>query len=100
MMGSGLQILDYLLGHDDSALFRRSQLKALVSIHGKEAGGYLTHDETTIISGALDLTLKVSIAFDFHELLAQNSSFLVMNSSFVTFLFRRFLQIPLPHFNL
>jgi len=51
-------ILDYLLGHDDSALFRRSQLKALVSIHGKEAGGYLTHDETTIISGALDLTLK------------------------------------------
>jgi metal transporter CNNM len=29
-------ILDYLLGHDDSALFRRSQLKALVSIHGKE----------------------------------------------------------------
>jgi metal transporter CNNM len=36
MLGNGLQILDYLLGHDDSALFRRSQLKALVSIHGKE----------------------------------------------------------------
>jgi hypothetical protein len=31
-----LQILDYLLGHNDSALFRRAQLKALVSIHGKE----------------------------------------------------------------
>jgi hypothetical protein len=31
-----LQILDYLLGHNDSALFQRAQLKALVSIHGKE----------------------------------------------------------------
>jgi metal transporter CNNM len=41
-------------------LFRRAQLKALVSIHGKEAGrgGDLTHDETTIIQGALDLTEK------------------------------------------
>jgi metal transporter CNNM len=55
------KILDYLLGHNDSALFRRAQLKALVSIHGKEAGkgGDLTHDETTIIQGALDLTEKV-----------------------------------------
>lgn len=32
----GLQLLDFLLGHDDSALFRRAQLKALVSIHGKD----------------------------------------------------------------
>ncbi|KAH9561869.1 hypothetical protein CY35_05G044300 [Sphagnum magellanicum] len=31
------KILDYLLSHNDSALFRRAQLKALVSIHGKEA---------------------------------------------------------------
>jgi metal transporter CNNM len=55
------QVLDYLLGHDE-ALFRRAQLKALVSIHGKEAGkgGELTHDETTIISGALDLTEKTA----------------------------------------
>lgn len=29
------QVLDAVLGHDD-ALFRRAQLKALVSIHGKE----------------------------------------------------------------
>jgi metal transporter CNNM len=49
-----------VLGHND-ALFRRAQLKALVSIHSQEAGkgGELTHDETTIISGALDLTEKV-----------------------------------------
>lgn len=55
------KVLDAVLGHDD-ALFRRAQLKALVSIHGKEAGkgGELTHDETTIISGALDLTLKTA----------------------------------------
>ncbi|KAJ7562360.1 hypothetical protein O6H91_03G066100 [Diphasiastrum complanatum] len=56
------KILDLLLGHHDSALFRRAQLKALVSIHGKEAGkgGELSHDETTIISGALDLTEKTA----------------------------------------
>ncbi|XP_028761063.1 DUF21 domain-containing protein At4g14240-like [Neltuma alba] len=56
------KILDILLGHNE-ALFRRSQLKALVSIHSKEAGkgGELTHDETTIISGALDLTEKTAL---------------------------------------
>ncbi|CAM8911848.1 hypothetical protein QQ045_032503 [Rhodiola kirilowii] len=55
------KILDWALGHND-ALFRRAQLKALVSIHGQEAGkgGELTHDETTIISGALDLTEKTA----------------------------------------
>ncbi|XP_008776436.1 DUF21 domain-containing protein At4g14240-like [Phoenix dactylifera] len=56
------KLLDCALGHGESALFRRAQLKALVSIHGKEAGkgGELTHDETTIISGALDLTEKTA----------------------------------------
>ncbi|KAL4312075.1 hypothetical protein GQ457_01G032760 [Hibiscus cannabinus] len=55
------KILDWMLGHND-ALFRRAQLKALVSIHSQEAGkgGELTHDETTIISGALDLTEKTA----------------------------------------
>ncbi|KAA3471105.1 DUF21 domain-containing protein [Gossypium australe] len=54
------KVLDAVLGHSD-ALFRRAQLKALVSIHSQEAGkgGELTHDETTIISGALDLTEKI-----------------------------------------
>lgn len=53
--------LDIALGHDE-VLFRRAQLKALVSIHSKEAGkgGDLSHDETTIISGALDLTGKTA----------------------------------------
>lgn len=55
------KVLDVLLGHNH-ALFRRAQLKALVSIHGQEAGkgGELSHDETTIISGALDLTEKTA----------------------------------------
>ncbi|GAU31521.1 hypothetical protein TSUD_332970 [Trifolium subterraneum] len=55
------KVMDLLLGHDD-VLFRRAQLKALVSIHSEEAGkgGELTHDEATIISGALDLTLKTA----------------------------------------
>ncbi|KAF5736817.1 hypothetical protein HS088_TW14G00971 [Tripterygium wilfordii] len=55
------KILDWVLGHHE-ALFRRAQLKVLVSIHGQEAGkgGELTHDETTIISGALDLTEKTA----------------------------------------
>ncbi|CAA6654130.1 unnamed protein product [Spirodela intermedia] len=56
------KILDCVLGHNQSALFRRAQLKVLVSFHSKEAGkgGELTHDETTIISGALDLTEKTA----------------------------------------
>lgn len=56
------KLLDYVLGHHHAGLFRRAQLKALVSIHGREEGkgGELTHDETTIISGALDLTLKTA----------------------------------------
>ncbi|KAL3849844.1 hypothetical protein ACJIZ3_011726 [Penstemon smallii] len=55
------KVLDAVLGHSD-ALFRRAQLKALVSIHSQEAGrgGELTHDEATIISGALDLTAKTA----------------------------------------
>ncbi|XWS76438.1 hypothetical protein CRYUN_Cryun01aG0176200 [Craigia yunnanensis] len=55
------KVLDAVIGQDD-ALFRRAQLKVLVSIHGLEAGkgGELTHDETTIISGALDLTEKTA----------------------------------------
>ncbi|XP_016459217.1 DUF21 domain-containing protein At4g14240 isoform X2 [Nicotiana tabacum] len=55
------RILDCVLGHNE-VLFRRAQLKALVSIHSQEAGkgGELTHDETTIISGALDLTEKTA----------------------------------------
>ncbi|KAL1216535.1 putative DUF21 domain-containing protein [Cardamine amara subsp. amara] len=55
------KVLDVVIGHNDT-LFRRAQLKALVSIHSQEAGkgGELTHEETMIISGALDLSEKTA----------------------------------------
>ncbi|KAM6553099.1 hypothetical protein CsatB_013861 [Cannabis sativa] len=56
------KLLDYLLGHRHVALFRRAELKTLVDLHGNEAGkgGELTHDETTIIAGALELSEKTA----------------------------------------
>ncbi|XP_015893345.1 DUF21 domain-containing protein At2g14520 isoform X3 [Ziziphus jujuba] len=56
------KLLDFLLGHGHVALFRRAELKTLVDLHGNEAGkgGELTHDETTIIAGALELTEKTA----------------------------------------
>ncbi|KAL6003703.1 DUF21 domain-containing protein [Asimina triloba] len=56
------KLLDSLLGKGHVALMRRAELKTLVDMHGNEAGkgGELTHDETTIITGALDLTQKTA----------------------------------------
>lgn len=56
------KLLDFLLGHGRVALFRRAELKTLVNLHGNEAGkgGELTHDETTIIAGALELSEKTA----------------------------------------
>lgn len=43
-------------------LFRRSQLRALVDVHGSTAGfgGTLTEQEVLVIRGALDLTAKTA----------------------------------------
>jgi metal transporter CNNM len=56
------KLLDAILGKRHGSLFRRSELKTLVDFHGDEAGkgGELTHDETTIIAGALQLTEKTA----------------------------------------
>ncbi|KAJ8439738.1 hypothetical protein Cgig2_009562 [Carnegiea gigantea] len=56
------KLLDRLLGKEHKALFRRAELKTLVDLHGNEAGkgGELTHDETTIIAGALELSEKTA----------------------------------------
>ncbi|KAL7125198.1 hypothetical protein ABFS83_14G100700 [Erythranthe nasuta] len=56
------KLLDSLLGNGHRALFRRAELKTLVNFHGNEAGkgGELTHDETTIIAGALELSEKTA----------------------------------------
>ncbi|PKI63503.1 hypothetical protein CRG98_016170 [Punica granatum] len=56
------KVLDWLLGRAHSALYRRAELKTLVDLHANEAGkgGDLSHHETTIITGALDLTNKTA----------------------------------------
>ncbi|QCD76633.1 magnesium and cobalt transporter [Vigna unguiculata] len=56
------KLLDFLLGTRHKALFHRAELKTLVNLHGHEAGkgGELTHHETTIIAGALELSEKIA----------------------------------------
>ncbi|EPS73801.1 hypothetical protein M569_00955, partial [Genlisea aurea] len=56
------KLLDWLLGKGHGMLFRRAELKTLVTLHGNEAGkgGELTHNETTIIAGALELSEKTA----------------------------------------
>lgn len=53
-------VLDWALGEDHGALFRRGQLKALVDLHSttEGMGGYLAEEEINVIRGALDLTGK------------------------------------------
>ncbi|KAK6939464.1 CNNM, transmembrane domain [Dillenia turbinata] len=56
------KFLDWMLGKGHAVLLRRAELKTFVDFHGNEAGkgGDLTHDETTIIAGALELTEKTA----------------------------------------
>uniref|UniRef100_A0A2P2K1X0 Uncharacterized protein MANES_05G159600 n=1 Tax=Rhizophora mucronata TaxID=61149 RepID=A0A2P2K1X0_RHIMU len=62
MYASLVQVLDWMLGKGHAVLLRRAELKTFVNFHGNEAGkgGDLTHDETTIITGALELTEKTA----------------------------------------
>lgn len=57
------KLLDWLLG-EQSALFRRAQLKALVNIHAEPdepgAVSVLTADEVQVIQGALDMATKTA----------------------------------------
>ncbi|XP_057988690.1 DUF21 domain-containing protein At1g47330 isoform X2 [Hevea brasiliensis] len=57
-----MEVLDWMLGKGHAVLLRRAELKTFVNFHGNEAGkgGDLTHDETTIITGALELTEKTA----------------------------------------
>lgn len=56
------KLLDYLLGAENTALFRRGQLKALVDLHSETEGlgGQLAAEEINVIRGALDLTNKTA----------------------------------------
>ncbi|KAF9664222.1 hypothetical protein SADUNF_Sadunf17G0133600 [Salix dunnii] len=52
----------YWIGYLGKSILRRAELNTLVDMHGNEVrrGGELTPDETTIITGALDLTQKTA----------------------------------------
>ncbi|XP_054822141.1 DUF21 domain-containing protein At2g14520-like [Prosopis cineraria] len=56
------KVLDWLLGKGHTALLGRAELKTLVNLHATEAGkgGELSRYETSIIAGALDLTVKTA----------------------------------------
>lgn len=64
------RLLDLVLGKDEGgAVFRRTQLKALVGLHaaGGELGlGDLTAGEVAVICGALDLTSKTARRLSIH----------------------------------
>ncbi|KAJ2803465.1 hypothetical protein H4R21_002028 [Coemansia helicoidea] len=54
-------LLDYALGPSHGAIFKRAQLKELVSLSDAAHGGNLSADEITIIRGALELGDKLVV---------------------------------------
>lgn len=56
------KVLDWIMGPYKTVLFKRSQLKALVNLHGTTGGlgGGLGPDEISVITGALDMETKVA----------------------------------------
>ncbi|KAJ2397902.1 hypothetical protein GGI05_000395, partial [Coemansia sp. RSA 2603] len=54
-------LLDYILGPDHGATYKKAQLKELVSLSDAAHGGNLSADEVTIIRGALDLSEKLVV---------------------------------------
>jgi len=60
------KMLDWLLGHNEAQIYRRGELKELVSLHARQSlfrqtSDPISSDEVLIIQGALDLkTKKVS----------------------------------------
>jgi metal transporter CNNM len=53
------KLLDYLLGHAEP-LYKRTELKELLRLHGNEEGGELHKDELTILEGTLSLQTKTT----------------------------------------
>ncbi|KAJ2710766.1 hypothetical protein H4R19_003586 [Coemansia spiralis] len=51
-------LLDYVLGPDHGVIYKKAQLKELVSLSDTAHGGNLSADEVTIIRGALELSEK------------------------------------------
>ncbi|KAJ2848510.1 hypothetical protein IWW36_003253 [Coemansia brasiliensis] len=53
------KLLDYTLGSDHGVIYKKAQLKELVSLSDAAHGGNLSADEVTIIRGALELSEKL-----------------------------------------
>ncbi|KAJ1657761.1 hypothetical protein IWQ61_002885 [Dispira simplex] len=51
--------LDWVLGKNHGMIYRKAELKELVSMHDASHGGSLTQDEITIIRGVLELSEKL-----------------------------------------
>lgn len=49
------KLLDLLLGKQSGALYKKSELKEFVTLHGENHGGELTLDEVKIVEGTLTL---------------------------------------------
>ncbi|KAI8803827.1 hypothetical protein BJ742DRAFT_827581 [Cladochytrium replicatum] len=52
------KLLDWILGHKQGVLYRRSELKELVALHGEDQSGPLTTEEVSIMKAVLDLRDK------------------------------------------
>ncbi|KAJ1871966.1 hypothetical protein LPJ55_003485 [Coemansia sp. RSA 990] len=53
------KLLDYVLGSEHGVIYKKAQLKELVSLSDAAHGGNLSADEVTIIRGALELSEKM-----------------------------------------
>ena len=52
------KILDFFLGKQEGALYKKAELKEFVTLHGVNFGGDLTADEVKIVQGTLSLHSK------------------------------------------
>lgn len=52
------KVLDYFLGTQDGALYKKAELKEFVTLHGTNFGGDLSPDEVKIVQGTLSLHSK------------------------------------------
>ncbi|RKP37167.1 hypothetical protein BJ085DRAFT_2481, partial [Dimargaris cristalligena] len=52
-------LLDWMLGTNHGMIYRKAELKELVSMHDASHGGSLTQDEITMIRGVLELNEKL-----------------------------------------
>ncbi|RKO91099.1 hypothetical protein BDK51DRAFT_20603 [Blyttiomyces helicus] len=52
------RLLDWILGHKHGVIYRRSELKELMALHGEDQEGPLTKDEVSVLRAVLELRDK------------------------------------------